>query len=1271
MHSTSKECHYIVTVEKIIEINLQVLLASGRLRKRADYVLSCFPEFTAITLDRRLTAMQSRSLQTFLGALTCALFLALGVTDSSAQGLSPASSSQKSARIAALQAQQKSQENTPAAMPKIQHLVFFRKPAPAGKAQPKTAAKTRNATATPNAAGLANFPATSTVPYIAATLQGDSNAITVSASGHFRSQSNLDVVTFQEDGTLNLLTNNGKGNFTLASSNTSYSGGLLGIIGISTAVAADMNGDGIDDIVAVDSGDNNLLVYLSNGDGTFANAIVTPVTSATGAIFNPFNPFGNNGGGGIAVADVNHDGKPDVVTVQGFAGVTPSIIAEQTFLNTGNGNLTASPEVDTTIQDAIEFSTGPGQSVILSDVNGDQNPDLLMEYFDANSNQTVISVSLGLGNAAGTFGPLQTAAASSDGLAGGSFPNPAFQVADLNGDGHPDLVYLPGDGTAALALGNGDGTFGAPNTVLNNLYVPLVGTNAQEIQVGDFNSDGLPDLLIYSAGALAVYTGDGVGTFSAAPDGQFAVNSYDGAQFFPAFPQEPAPADFDGDGNLDVPVADAFYGTFSLVHGLGNGRFRAPPAVAPNNTSTTLPNNTEATNNIQVAAVGDVNGDGRADVLAIDWSNLDVNGDPDADIGLSNGKGGFSFSTVIPAATIISSGAAAVVPALSDFNNDGHFDLLLLTAEGLSIALSQPDGTLGAPVPLNLPMAALDCSDGNVAIGDINGDGNLDFVMSYAGNTQTCTGGSTPSGYFVGLGNGAGAFTVTFTPYGTSLSQTLLSDFNGDGKPDLAVFDAVAGFNTPSSITVLPGNGDGTFNVATAKPVLSTWIIGGMQIGDFNADGKQDLTLLSQGNMTTAGQSPDPSTFGILLLQGNGDFTFGQPVVIAPGTEETDVAYADINGDGLPDLIATVFTTLNPPAQYFGLSILPNQGMGMFGAPINLLAPSGLLDPSGLSATLVGDFNGDGLPDLLEEGGGISFDTDNNGFASVVYINQGGSAVALTATPTTVVQGAAVTLQAVVRVPPGSPAPTGSVTFSSGGTQLGNVPLSGSNTVQFAASGLPAGTSIITAAYSGDSNHEATTSAMLSVVVQPLPPSFSLTATPQTVNITAGQSGSVTLNFQTNPTFSGTIMTTCSGLPAGATCTFNPTGGLALTGGHTGSVQVSIATTASTTMAMSHFGIHTWGRTAGGLAIAQALLLLWPRRRKKIAGMLGTSLMVLFGMVLVLSATGCGGGSNGSSGSSGSGSVKASSAVVTITSTSTSGGATVTQTAAVSVVITQ
>jgi hypothetical protein len=1210
--------------------------------------------------------MQSRSLHTFLGALTCALFLALGVTDGSAQVLSPASSSQKRARLAALEAQVRSHVNTPPAMPKPQHVVLFRKPAPAGSPQPKTAggsqprtlAKTINAAVMPNAARVANFPGFLSAPYIAATSPDDGAFLSVSVSGHFRGQSNLDVATFQQDGTLNLLANDGKGNFTLASSNVSYSGGFSDLYGISTAAVADMNGDGIDDIVAVDEANNNLLVYLSNGDGTFANAIVTPVVSASGA---SFDPFFSSDGGGIAVADVNHDGRPDVVTVQlsqGFPGFSPSIIAQQTFLNSGNGNLTASPEVDTTVQDDVIFPTGGGQEAILSDLNRDQNPDLVIEYSDTNTGQTVIAVSLGLGDTAGSFGPLQQVSASFNPNFL-NFQDPTFQVADINGDGRPDLVYLPGDGTAALALGNGDGTFAAPTTALSNIFSAFVGTNTQELQVGDFNTDGLPDLLIYTAGALAVYPGNGDGTFGPAPDGQFAVNSYDGGLLLATFTQEPAPADFDGDGNLDVPIADAVYGTFSLLHGLGNGRFRAPRAVAPDNPAAALPNNTEATNDIQVVAAGDANGDRLSDVLAVDYSNFDTNGLPDVNIGLSNGKGGFSFSTAIPAVVLGGSGVQGVIPVLSDFNKDGHVDLLLPTANGLLIALSRTDGTLGTPVPLNFPVPASACSISNLVTADLNGDGNLDFVLSYNGNTPACTGSSTPSGYFVGLGNGQGGFIVSFTPYGTMLAQTLLSDFNGDGKLDLAVDDQIAftNFNTPSSITVLPGNGDGTFNLANAQTVLSTWISGGIQIGDFDGDGKQDLTLLSQGNITTPGGFPDSSTTGILLLQGNGDFSFGQPLMIAPGTIESNVEYADINGDGMPDLIATVFSGTS---QYFGLSVLPNLGSGSFGAPINLLVP-----PAS-TATLVGDFNGDGLPDLLSEGGSPSI-IGANGFASAVFINQGGSSVALTASPTTVVQGGTVTLQAVVHVPPGSPTPTGSVTFASGGMQLGNVPLSGSNTVQFAASGLPAGTSTITAAYSGDSNHEAATSMVLSVVVQPLPPSFSLTATPQTVNIPAGQSGSVTLNFETNPTFNGTIMTACSGLPAGATCTFNPTGGLALTGGQKGSVQVSITTTASTTMAMSRFGLHTWGRTAGGLAIAQALLLLWPRRQKKIAGMLGTSLMVLFGMVLVLSATGCGGNKR----SSGSGSETASSAVVTITSTSTSGGATLTQTAAVSVIINQ
>src|SRR6202041_3985762 len=165
---------------------------------------------------------------------------------------------------------------------------------------------------------------------------------------------------------------------------------------------------------------------------------------------------------------VNKDGKPDVVTVQALVG-EPSIIAEQTFLNNGTGALTPSPELDTTIQGFIGFPGGPGQDVVLSDVNGDQIPDLLIEYLNDDTFQVAISVSLGLGNTTGTFGQMQTAVSSPSSTT--FLPNPAYQLADINGDGHPDLIYLPGDGTAALALGVGNGTFGAPSTVLSNLFL--------------------------------------------------------------------------------------------------------------------------------------------------------------------------------------------------------------------------------------------------------------------------------------------------------------------------------------------------------------------------------------------------------------------------------------------------------------------------------------------------------------------------------------------------------------------------------------------------------------------------------------------------------------------------------------------------------------------------------------------------------------------------------------------------------------------------------
>jgi hypothetical protein len=102
------------------------------------------------------------------------------------------------------------------------------------------------------------------------------------------------------------------------------------------------------------------------------------------------------------------------------------------------------------------------------------------------------------------------------------------------------------------------------------------------------------------------------------------------------------------------------------------------------------------------------------------------------------------------------------------------------------------------------------------------------------------------------------------------------------------------------------GDGSGTFDLTRyTKPVANS-VLTAIVVGDFNADGKQDLTLLTQGNWNPLTESTDANTAGALLLPGNGDYTFGTPTLVATNTYPISGAYADFNGDGLPDLALNV-----------------------------------------------------------------------------------------------------------------------------------------------------------------------------------------------------------------------------------------------------------------------------------------------------------------------------------------------------------------------------
>jgi Bacterial Ig-like domain (group 3)/FG-GAP-like repeat/FG-GAP repeat len=297
------------------------------------------------------------------------------------------------------------------------------------------------------------------------------------ALGDFNGDGVPDAVTSGESSTVpfaaSVLLGNGTGGFQAVAE---YSSG--GFDDNSVAVA-DLNGDGKLDI-AVGNWDSGIGVLLGNGNGTFMPA----VTYSSG---NPANA--------IAIADVNLDGKPDLV-MQNQAANTVDVLL-------GNG--------DGTFQSAVSFSTGGdedaqglfgGESIAVADVNGDGKPDVVV----VNSGSNTVSVLLGNGD--GTF---QTAVPYST---GGTYPD-GVAIADLNGDGKPDLVVVNRtEGTVAVLIGDGNGTF-----LLPAVQFASGGSNPNWVAVADLNGDGRPDLIVANedSGTVGVLIND---TTTAACTGQ-------------------------------------------------------------------------------------------------------------------------------------------------------------------------------------------------------------------------------------------------------------------------------------------------------------------------------------------------------------------------------------------------------------------------------------------------------------------------------------------------------------------------------------------------------------------------------------------------------------------------------------------------------------------------------------------------------------------------------------------------------------------------------
>jgi hypothetical protein len=258
---------------------------------------------------------------------------------------------------------------------------------------------------------------------------------------------------------------------------------------------------------------------------------------------------------------------------------------------------------------------------------------------------------------------------------------------------------------------------------------------------------------------------------------------------------------------------------------------------------------------------------------------------------------------------------SSVVPA--DLRNDGLTDLVFRDPDGtVSVLLNRGKGTFEDGEWNAVPGGA-GCS----AAADYNGDGKPDLAVS------------TTSGISILLGTGQAAqpfqsgATIPLSDYGCMVA----GDLNGDGIPDLLV---------PSNGTVIAylGNGDGTF---TQKRATAAATGGYLALGDFNHDGKVDF-----------------ATSGNLLALGNGDGTFQTPVPIEPLLYNglTNIAAGDLNGDGWTDLVLT------QESDSYIYVLLNNQKGGWTETKIDVVDGRALLGPT---QVLLTDLSGTGNLDIV------------------------------------------------------------------------------------------------------------------------------------------------------------------------------------------------------------------------------------------------------------------------------------------------------------------